>query len=86
MPRKAASSLRVDPNVRVVRIYPTEQTKKSVKNLQTIGIKLSRDQSIHLARVLLAMSQDFDFLDITAYRFESRKSDKTYRMTVTGVV
>lgn len=86
MPRKAASSLRVDPNVRAVRVYPTEQTKREVKNLQTVGIKLSRQQSIHLARVLLAMTQDFDFLDITAYRLEPRKSDKTYQVTVTGVI
>jgi len=55
-----------------------------LKNLKTIGIKLSKDQAIHLARVLLAVTQDWDIIDITAYRFERRKSDGTYHITVTS--
>lgn len=85
MRRKTSTSLRVDPNVRCLRIYPVESTKKRVSELKTVGIKLSPDQAIHLARVLLAMSQDAGEIDITGYRFEQRKSDGTYHLTVTSM-
>jgi hypothetical protein len=81
--RFAPGSIRVDGNVRCQRVYPTEVTGKSVSDLKTIGFKLSRDQAIHLARVLLAVSQEWDDVDVTGYRFGRRKSDGTYQLTVT---
>ena len=84
MPRRSPRSIIVNPNIRCLRIYPTEDTKKDLKDLKTVGIKLSKDQAIHLARVLLAVTQDWDIIDITAYRFERRKSDGTYHITVTS--
>ncbi len=66
-----------------MRIYPTEDTPKNVKDLKTIGIRLNREQAIHFARVLLATTQEWDEIDITAYRFEKRKKDGTYHITVT---
>ena len=84
MPRKSSRSIRIDANVRCQRIYPTEDTKKKVSDLKTIGIKLSKDQAIHLARILLAASQEWDELDVTAYRFARRRSDGTYHVTVTA--
>jgi hypothetical protein len=84
MARKSPKSILVNPNVRCLRVYPIEGTHKNVKELKTIGIKLSREQAIHLARVLLAVSQEWDEIDITGYRFERRKSDGTYHMTVTS--
>lgn len=84
--RQSASSVRIDTNVRCRRIYPTEETKRSVFDLQTIGIRLDRDQAIHLARVLLAVTQEWSEIDITAYRFEKRQEDGTYRLTVTSQV
>ena len=82
--RAAASSLKIDSNVRCLRIYPIEGTKKNVAQLETVGIKLNRQQAIHLARVLLAASQDWGSIDVTAFRFEQRKSDSTFRLTVTS--
>src|SRR5688500_380743 len=58
--RKSASSVTVDTNVRCLRVYPTEDTKRTVAELQSVGIKLSKDQAIHLARVLLVVSQEWD--------------------------
>ena len=84
MARKSAKSITVDPNVRCLRIYPVQETQKSVGELETVGIKLSKEQSIHLARVLLAVAQDWDEIDITGYRFDRRKTDGTYRLTVTS--
>ena len=84
MPRKSSTSIKVNPNIRCLRIYPVEKTNKRVKELQTVGLKLSKKQAIHLSRVLLAVSQDWDEVDITAYRFDRRKSDGTYHITVTS--
>ena len=85
MPRTTSTSLRVDPNVRCLRIYPIQTTSKTVDKLKTIGIKLSQDQAIHLARVLLAMSQEAREIEITGYRFDQRKSDGTYHLTITSM-
>jgi hypothetical protein len=82
--RKSAAAVTINTNVRCERIYPTEETKKAASDLQTVGIRLSREQAIHLARVLLAVTQDWEHVDVTAYRFEKRKDDDTYRLTVTS--
>jgi type II secretory pathway pseudopilin PulG len=52
--------------------------------LKTVGFKVSREQGIALARVLLAVTQDWDEVDITAYRLEKRAVDGTYHITVTS--
>ena len=84
--RRSASSVSVDTNVRCQRVYPTEDTKRTVAELQSVGIKLSKEQAIHLARVLLVVAQDWDEIDITAYRFDKRRDDGLYRLTVTSQV
>lgn len=84
MPRKTATSVRVDPNIRAERIYPIEDTKKEVSDLKTVGIKLNREQAIRLATALLAMAQEYDEIDLTGHRFERRK-DGTYPLTVTSM-
>jgi hypothetical protein len=84
--RQTASSIKIDPNVRCLRIYPVEDNRNSTKtiaNLKTVGIKLSRDQAVHLARVLLAAAQEWNEIDITAWRVYKRQSDGTYNVTVT---
>jgi len=67
-----------------LRIYPTENTRKTIADLQTVGFHLSCEQAIHLARVLLAVTQDWKEVDITGYRFERRRRDGTYSITVTS--
>src|SRR4051794_27653828 len=87
--RQAASSLKMDPNVRCPRIYPVEDNRNSIKtiaDLKTVGIKLSPKQATHLALVLLAAAQDWDEIDITAWRLDKRKSDGTYHHTVTAAI
>jgi hypothetical protein len=83
--RKSSYSIKINPNVRCQRIYPTENTQKNVSDLKTIGFKLTCEQAVHLARVLLACSQDWKEIDITAYRFDQRKSVGTYHITITSV-
>jgi hypothetical protein len=84
--RRSASAVSVDTNVRCLRIYPTEDTKRTVSDLQTVGIKLSKEQALHLARVLLVVTQEWDEVDITGYRFRKRKEDGTYSLTITSPV
>lgn len=86
--RVSASSLKIDTNVRCQRIYPVEDHKasKTIADLKTVGIKLSKEQAIHLARVLLAASQDWEEIDITAWRVYKRHSDNTYNVTVTSAI
>jgi hypothetical protein len=86
MKRKAITSLTVDPNVRCKRIFPVEGSKKQTDELQTVGITLTKEQAVHLARVLLAATQEWNTIDITAFRFEKRREDGTYRVTVTSKV
>ena len=86
MKRVTSTSTRIDPNVRCHRVYPTIDTKRSMKDLATVGFKLDRNQAIHLARVLLAITQDHKEVDVTAYRNPPRKSDNTFKITVTSPV
>jgi hypothetical protein len=86
--RVSASGLKIDTNVRCLRIYPVEDraATKKIADLKTVGIKLSQEQAIHLARVLLAASQDWEEIDITAWRVYKRHSDNTYNVTVTSTI
>jgi hypothetical protein len=84
MPRKSPASITISPNVRCNRIYPVENTKRNLTQLQTVGFRLTAEQAIHFARVLLAVAQDWDDIEITGRRFERRKSDGTYPITVTS--
>jgi hypothetical protein len=83
--RRAVPSVRINPNVRAVRVYPVEGSGKTIDQLSSIGIKLTREEAVHLARVLLAVSQEWDEVDITAYRLNPR-SDGTFSVTITSPV
>ncbi len=84
MSRKSPKSISINPNVRCVRIYPVESTDKTIKDLKTVGIRLDREQALQLARILLAVTQEWEEIDLTAYRLKKRRSDGTYQVTVTS--
>lgn len=84
MSRKSPKAIKISANVRCQRIYPIPGTKKVVEDLDTVGFKLTQPQAIHLARVLLAGAQDWQEIDVTGFRFERRKSDGTFRLTITS--
>jgi hypothetical protein len=53
MGRQSCKSLQIDPNVRYLKVYPREGTRTSyTKDLKTVGIKLSKEQAIHLAKII----------------------------------
>jgi hypothetical protein len=83
MARKSARSVTINPNLRCQRIYPVRGTSKTVDELTTVGFKLTRAQTIELARVLLAVTQDWNEIDITGFRSKER-SDGTFPITVTS--
>lgn len=84
MPRKSLKDIVLSTNLRCLRIYPVKRTNKTVSELKTIGIKLSKQQAIQLARGLLAASQDWNNIEITGYRLRRSQSDETYPLTVTA--
>jgi hypothetical protein len=84
--RHSPRAISIDSNVRCERVYPTEDSTRTLGELKTVGIKLTRDQAIHLARVLLAVTQEWDEVDITAYRLSKRHDDGTYKITITSRV
>lgn len=85
MARRSAARVSVNPNVRALRIYPVEGTSKDLTKLETVAFQLSKDEAVHLALVLLAMSQDHNKIDVTGYRLRRRKSDGTFGITVTAI-
>ena len=84
MARKSATSVTISPKLRCQRVYPVQGTKKAVAELKTVGFKLTRDQTINLARVLLAVSQNWSTVEVTVFR-SKRFSDGTSPITVTTV-
>ena len=84
MKRKSPASISVDHNIRSDRIYPTEDSSKHMSELKTVGFSLNKNQAIQLARILLFVTQEWNNVDITCYRFKKRKSDGTYPITVTS--
>jgi hypothetical protein len=85
MPRKSATSVTISPKLRCQRVYPVQGTKKAVAELKTVGFKLTQDQAINLARVLLAVSQNWASIEVTAFR-SKKFSDGTFPITVTTAV
>ncbi len=83
MPRKSVAQVAINGNIRCQRVYPVENSRKSLAELKTVGLKLTAEQAIHLARALLAASQDWHTIEVTAYRFDRRRQDGTYHITVT---
>jgi hypothetical protein len=92
--RASVKQITVDQNVRTRRIYPVEDTintpcpARHSKNWKgdTVAFSLTKEQAIHLARVLLAATQEWDEIAVVAWRRQKRKSDGTYPITVSSVV
>ena len=80
-----AARYTVDPNVRCTLIYPMEGTKRDIREVEMVGFRLSRDQAIDLARALLAVTQDWEEIAITGFRFQRRLADDTYPVIVDGI-
>ena len=84
MSRKSLKSLTIDQNVRCQRIIPVEGSPRQTAELHTVGFTLTKDQGIRLARVPLAATQEWDTIDITAFRLRKR-FDGTFPVTITSI-
>jgi hypothetical protein len=69
--RLTPRQIRLVGTVPCERIYPVEGTVKTTADLKTVGFKLNREQAIHLARVILAVTQDWQEVDITGFRLRN---------------
>ena len=83
MSRASARSITINPTLRCLRVYPTRETKRDLAKLKTVGIRLTRDQAVHLARVLLAVTQDWNEIEVTGFRLK-KGHDGNYPLTVTS--
>jgi hypothetical protein len=81
MPKKPLTSLTIDTHVRCLQIFPKEK-EAAYEKLETMGVKLSRQEALHLARALLAATQDWEEVELVVHRFDKRKSDNTYLLSV----
>jgi hypothetical protein len=81
MPKKPLTSLIIDTHVRCLQVFPKEN-EAGFKDLKTMGLRLSRDEALHLARALLAATQEWEEVELVVHRFDKRKSDNTYLLSV----
>jgi len=79
--RKVATT--VDPNVKCKKVYPIGNTK-DLKDLKTVGIKLTKDQALHMAQLLITVARTAEEVDITGFR-KMIKKDGTYQVTITSL-
>lgn len=82
MPKGALDTIKIDLHVRCLQVYPTAATKGAGREMAAVGVKLNKEQAINLARALLAATQEWEEFEIVAHRFEKRKTDGTYLLTV----
>jgi hypothetical protein len=93
MARSSVKKITVNQNVRCERIIPVENSintpcpanHSKLWKGNTVAFQLTKEQAVQLARVLLAATQEWDHISITAFRYQRRK-DGTYPVTVTSVV
>ena len=93
MARQSVKALTVNQNVRCQSVIPDPEGQRTQCPARhsarwrgdTVGFQLTKQQAIDLAKVLLAGSQDWQQIDVTIWRFQKRKTDGTYPLTVTSV-
>ncbi len=81
MPKKPLTTLTVDTHIRCQQIYPKEH-EAQYRELKTVGVRLSQNEARHLAAALLAAAQEWQEVELVVHRFDKRKSDNTYLLTV----
>jgi hypothetical protein len=81
MPQKPFTSLTIDTHIRCLQVFPKEEDA-AYKDLDTMGVRLSREEALHLARAILAATQEWEEVELVVHRFDKRKSDNTYLLSV----
>jgi hypothetical protein len=81
MPKKPLTSLTIDTHIRCLQVFPKESEAAYTK-LETMGVKLSREEALHLARAILAATQEWKEVELVVHRFDKRKVDNTYLLSV----
>ncbi len=83
MTKGLPTSVKVDMHLRCLKVYPPEGADPNLDALPTVGVKLSREQAVALARVLLAGAQEWDEMELVAFRGEkSKDATATYLLAV----
>jgi hypothetical protein len=80
---KSVKGVKLDTSVTCQRVYPVPNTKKTIKDLDTVAFKLTQEQGIELARNLLVATKGWKEIKVTGRRLKIRKDGTSY-ITVTG--
>jgi hypothetical protein len=81
VPKKPFTSLTIDTHVRCLQVFPKEK-EAAYQELETMGVRLTREEALHLARAILAATQEWEEVELVVHRFDKRKSDNTYLLSV----
>jgi len=81
MPKKPLTSITIDTHIRCRQVFPPEN-QAAYKDLTIMGVRLSREEALHLARAILAATQEWQEVELVVHRFDKRTSDNTYLLTV----
>ncbi len=84
MPTATMRSLKIKSSLHCFKIYPGEQTKRTIEELKTVALRLTKSQAVDLATALLAAAQHWEIIDITGFRRPSQGQSTGYPITVTS--
>ena len=85
MPKKSIINLGVDLKSRCLKVFPPPEAEP-YRDLANFRFRLNRDQALQLARALLAATQEWEEVEVVVHRFERRKSDGAFLVSVLLVI
>lgn len=81
MPKKSVINLNIDLRGRCLQVFPPPEAE-AYRDLTTMRFRLNREQALHLARAILAATEEWEEVEIVVHRFERRRSDGAFLITV----
>lgn len=81
MAKKSMINLNVDLRGRCLQVFPPPEAE-AYRELPTVRFRLNRQQAQHLACALLAAIQEWEEVEVVVHRFERRRSDGAFLLTV----
>lgn len=84
MSTATTKSLKVKTPLHCYKIYPTEQSTRTMEELKTVAVRLTKQQAVDLATTLLLAAQTWNIIDVTAFRKHKSKAKGEYPLTVTS--
>lgn len=81
MPKKSIINVGVDLRCRCLEVFPPPEAEP-FRELATFRFRLNREQACQLARALLAATQEWEEMEVVVHRFEGRRRDGAFLVSV----